>query len=153
MATSPLEIEEDNMNVRDRVRIHRERRSRESNLNVPVPTIESCLKTISNGDRPIVNLDGHPEMRKLQTQFLKKCESKKMEWYLSCKERWWGLRVDDSGVCYKFNKQKADPKFGIALLSGDNNMDPVPNGYRSNLPELNQIEQAMISRVEVIMKC
>jgi hypothetical protein len=148
MATlPPLEVEDNNMNVRERVR------SQESNLNVPVPTIESCLETISNGDRPTVNLDEHPEMRKLQTDFLKKCESKKMKWCLSCKERWWDLKVDDSGVCSKCKKQKADPKFGIALMSKDNNMDPFPNGYRSNLPELNQIEQAMISRVQVIMKC
>ena len=75
-----------------------------------------------------------------------------MESCSSCKKRWWDLNVDGSGICRNCKKQIGDLNTGIALMSNANSMDPFPNGYISELPELNQIEQAMISWVQVIMK-
>jgi hypothetical protein len=38
-------------------------------------------------------------------------------------------------------------------MSKDNKMDPFPYDLHKNLPVLRQTEQALISRVQVIMKC
>ena len=74
-----------------------------------------------------------------------------MELCIICKERWWDLKNDTNGVCYKCNSQVK--KDGLALMSKENDMDPFPNGYPFHLPKLTLIEELLISRCHVIMRC
>ena len=152
-ASSIDELEDAKERNRSHQKRFRRNKSRNSSNQAAesTPSVESCLETISNGQAPTMSLNVHPEMRKLQLEFLKRCESKKMQFCRSCKNRWWGEKVDSSGVCRKCRNEVG--RKGIALMSKDNNMDPFPAGYPSHLPKLNSIEEAMISRVQVIMKC
>ena len=136
------------------VALGRDRRKREEMTQDPIlPTIKTSLEIIINGEKPLMTLDELPETKKLQKDFLKKCESKQMEFCRTCKKRWWDLKIDGSGICKNCRVDLANPKVRISKLSKENKMDPFPNGYPTHLPELNSIEQAMISRVQVIMKC
>ena len=130
------------------VALGRDRRKREEMTQDPIlPTIKTSLEMIINGEKPLMTLDELPETKKLQKDFLKKCESKQMEFCRTCKKRWWDLKIDGSGICKNCRVDLANPKVRISKLSNENKMDPFPNGYPTHLPELNSIEQAMISRI------
>jgi hypothetical protein len=102
-ASSMDELEDAKESNRSHQRRFRQKRSQNSSIEAAesTPSIESCLETISNGQAPTTSLNVHPEMRKLQLEFLKRCESKIMQLCRSCKNRWWGEQVDSSGVCRK----------------------------------------------------
>ena len=103
--------------------------------------------------KPPIELHDHPEMRRAQLDFLNKCEKKVMEFCECCKERWWDLKLNEEDVCKRCLNQRNDPKNGIALMSSDNNMDPFPPEVPSNLPTLTYIEESLIAKVQVVMKC
>ena len=54
--------------------------------------------------------------------------------------------------CSECEKQRKDRKVRIRKMSAINDMDPFPNGYPTDLPELTEIEEMLIARVHVVMK-
>ena len=117
------------------------------------PSIQPCIESIKEGQQPVIDLDVHPDMRQLQVNFLEKCKTVKMGQCMLCKERWWDLKIGKSQICARCEKEIKNRKFQIALMSRDNKMDPFPYEHHKHLPVLRQVEQALISRVQVVMKC
>lgn len=78
--------------------------------------------------------------------------SKKLEFCLRCRERWFGMKLTRGGVCDRCRRVDSsvagDPSSPF-LYSADNQMDP---GDVPDLPELTEIEEQLIARVHVAVQ-
>ena len=76
-----------------------------------------------------------------------------------CKERWFinhSKSKEVETICQRCQKEKKKKLYYI--LSEENDMDPFPwkngkGGFPSHLPVLTEIEEMLIARTHVVMKC
>ena len=81
------------------------------------PSIQACIETIAIGEKPVIDLDIHPDMRQLRLNFIQRCQSIQMEQCLSCKERWWDLKIGENQICARCEKEKKRKIGNFKLLT------------------------------------
>ena len=170
LRTRRISHEEAEENIRESSRLSqlRRRRAREVNLQLETvpprqePSANEILTAIGKGEKKssdFVPLNQHPDMQSCLRLFQANVERFQTDCFFHCqycKEKGpLTKRARDglAGECVSCQKQRRDRKIGCHKFSAANNMDPFPQGYPHHLPKVTPIEETMIARVHIAMKC
>jgi len=95
----------------------------------------------------------------VQQKFHDKIFSQEMFYCSHCKECFFDMTCSSKGPvhnnpeCKRCEIQRHDEKNGhVRRFAAENDLDPYPHYYPSQLPVLFMIEEMMISRIHIIMK-
>ena len=146
----------------NRVRRQRFRERRRTENEELTPSVDDILTSIGKGEKKaneFVALHEHPDIKLAHRDFHRKLDEYKTCNFFHCqycKER--GPHTRESkyfrGECTRCQESRNRRSGGeIRKYSAQNDMDPFPNGYPHHLPKLRPIEEALIARSHIVMKC
>jgi len=120
-----------------------------------IPSIKEWLNTIKSSSSPPISFDQHPTTKILQNKYNDFIYNQSIYHCHYCKERWYDFDGEYDNNIFKCKKCINDRKKNfnqIGTFSSKNDMDPKIDLMYHLLPELNNIEEMFIARVQPVMK-